>query len=86
MNDIDVLARIVFGARFTLIIILSSTLISAIAGTIIVLISAYYGGWFDMLVMRIMDIILSFPGVVFAMLFLLIWGRSIEYIIFAFGT
>ncbi|MFW9772474.1 MAG: ABC transporter permease [Candidatus Heimdallarchaeota archaeon] len=84
-GGLDVLARIVFGARFTLIIILSSTLISAIAGTIIGLISAYYGGWFDMLVMRIMDIILSFPGVVFAILFLLIWGRSIEYIILAFG-
>ncbi|MFX0033139.1 MAG: ABC transporter permease [Candidatus Hodarchaeota archaeon] len=84
-GGLDVLARLIFGARYTLIIVLSSTLISVLAGTIIGLISAYYGGWLDMIVMRIMDIILSFPGVVFAMLFLLIWGRSIEYIIIAFG-
>jgi peptide/nickel transport system permease protein len=84
-GGLDVLARLIFGARYTLIIILSSTLISVLAGTVIGLISAYYGGWLDMIVMRIMDVILSFPGVVFAMLFLLIWGRSIEFIIIAFG-
>lgn len=84
-GGLDVLARLVYGARNTLLIILTSTLISVLIGAIIGLISAYYGGWLDMIVMRIMDIIMSFPGVVFAMIFLLIWGRSIEYIIIAFG-
>ncbi|MFX1497027.1 MAG: ABC transporter permease [Promethearchaeota archaeon] len=84
-SGFDVLARLIFGTRYTLIVILVSTLISVFAGIIIGLISAFYGGWLDMIVMRIMDILMSFPGVVFAILFLLILGRTYELTIIAFG-
>lgn len=84
-GGLDVFARIVFGTRYTLIVILSSTLLSVAVGTIIGLVSTYYGGWLDMLVMRLIDILMTFPGVVFALLFLIIFGRTFELTIIAFG-
>ena len=81
---IDVLARMIYGARYYMIVISISTLISVFMGLIIGSYAAYYGGWLDTIMMRIMDIILSFPGVVFAIIFVLIWGNTIEYIILAY--
>jgi ABC-type dipeptide/oligopeptide/nickel transport system permease subunit len=81
---IDVLARMIYGARYYVIVISISTLISVFIGLIIGSYAAYYGGWLDIIMMRIMDMILSFPGVVFAIIFVLIWGNTIEYIILAY--
>jgi peptide/nickel transport system permease protein len=75
----DVWARIVFGTRPVLIFTVASTGIAILLGIIIGAVSGYYGGWLDVLFMRIMDIILSFPGVVFAIIFITIWGG--EFII-----
>jgi peptide/nickel transport system permease protein len=81
----DILARIIFGTRPTLIIVFSSISISLMLGVPIGLISAYFGGWIDTIFMRLMDIILSFPGVIFAMIILIIWGNTFINIILVFG-
>lgn len=81
----DILARLIFGVRYNLIIVISSTFISILLGIVIGLYCAYYGGWIDIVLMRIMDIISSFPGIVFAILFILIWGRNLEMIIIVLG-
>jgi peptide/nickel transport system permease protein len=83
-SGFDVLARMIYGARYYVIVISISTLISVFIGLIIGSYAAYYGGWLDIIMMRIMDMILSFPGVVFAIIFVLIWGNTIEYIILAY--
>jgi len=83
-SGFDVLARMIYGARYYMIVVSISTLISVFIGLIIGSYAAYYGGWLDLVMMRIMDIILSFPGVVFAIIFVLIWGQRIEYIILAY--
>jgi peptide/nickel transport system permease protein len=81
----DVLARIIYGARPSLIIVLSSMTLSIIIGLPLGLIAAYFGGWLDTIIMRLMDIILSFPGIIFAITFLIIWGSTLTSIIIVFG-
>lgn len=87
----DVLTRLIFGARTSLTVALPSIGLSVIIGVIIGLISAYYGGWVDSVTMRIMDVLLSFPGLVLALVFISvfqnIFGGSvqIEYIMLAYG-
>ncbi|MFX1390459.1 MAG: ABC transporter permease [Promethearchaeota archaeon] len=81
----DILARIIFGTRPSLIIVFSSIFISLLSGVPIGLVAAYFGGWVDGIIMRLMDIILSFPGVILAIVILIIWGNTFINIILVFG-
>ena len=81
----DVLSRIIFGARASLTIALPAISFSVILGIMIGIIAAYYGGWLDAIIMRLCDILLAFPGLVLALVFIAIWGQQIEYIMLAWG-
>ena len=81
----DVLTRLIWGARSSLTIALPAITFSVFFGVIIGVISAYYGGWVDSIIMRIMDIFLAFPGLILAMVFIAIWGQEIQYIMLAWG-
>jgi len=76
----DVLARIIFGAQSTLLISFCSVAISLIIGVFLGLIAGYYGGWVDTILMRIMDIILSFPGIVLAITIIALTRNPYIYI------
>lgn len=88
---LDVLARIIFGARTSLTVALPAIGFSVILGVIFGVISAYMGGWVDTLIMRVMDILLAFPGLILALVFVAVFseafgtGVKIEYIMFAWG-
>ena len=58
----DIYSRILYGARISLLIAIISTAISFVIGLILGSIAAYWGGWFDECLMRIVDILLAFPG------------------------
>lgn len=58
----DVLARIIFGARISIAVGFLATLISLIIGTTFGLISGFFGGWIDILVMRFVEIFICFPA------------------------
>ena len=81
----DILSRLIWGARSSLTIALPAISFSVLFGVIIGVISAYYGGWLDSIIMRIMDIFLAFPGLILAMVFIAIWGQEIQYIMLAWG-
>jgi len=81
----DVLGRIIFGARASLTIALPAISFSVILGIMIGIIAAYYGGWLDAVIMRLCDILLAFPGLVLALVFIAIWGQQIQYIMLAWG-
>jgi len=81
----DILSRLIYGTGPILISAVTSTTIACVLGIIIGIISAYYGGWLDVISMRIMDIILSFPGIIFAFILFSIWGRNFIYFILIFG-
>jgi peptide/nickel transport system permease protein len=81
----DILARMIFGARSSLTVALPSIIFSVVFGVIFGVIAAYYGGWIDSLIMRVTDILLAFPGLILAAVFIAIMGQRIENIMIAYG-
>jgi peptide/nickel transport system permease protein len=71
----DILTRIIFGARTALSIGLLSSLIGCSAGAALGLLSAYWGGRTDMIIQRLVDIMLSFPIIVLAMVVVAVLGQ-----------
>lgn len=72
----DVLSRIIVGTRITLIVSITSTFLALFIGTIVGIFSAYYGKLFDNIVMRVNDIFISFPGLIWAMLIIGVLGAG----------
>ena len=64
----DVLSTIMFGARISLLVGFASIMLAALIGVALGLISGYLGGWLDTVLMRIADIQLSFPTILFVLL------------------
>ncbi len=62
-NGVDVLSAMLYGARTALIISGSVVLASAVIGVTLGLIAGYYGGFIDELIMRVVDVLLAFPGI-----------------------
>ena len=87
----DVLARLIFGARTSLTVALPAIAMNVIFGVMIGIIAAYYGGWVDAVIMRIMDILMAFPALILALVFVSVLseafntGPQIEYIMLAWG-
>lgn len=79
----DVLSRLILGTRVSLKVGLIVVGISATIGTVIGLISGYAGGWIDNLIMRVVDILLAFPGILLALAIVAILGPGIDHVIFA---
>ena len=63
----DLLSRIVFGARLSLEVAVSSVAIALFIGTALGLVAGYAGGWSDQLIMRTMDVLFAFPTVLLAL-------------------
>ncbi len=63
----DILSRIIYGARISLIVGVLVVTISSIIGIIAGLVSGFFGGYIDLIVMRITDLFLSFPALILAM-------------------
>ena len=72
----DILARVVFGARTSLITAAGAVAIAAVVGVPIGLVAGFFGGWRDTLLMRFVDVLLSLPGILFAMALIAVLGRS----------
>jgi peptide/nickel transport system permease protein len=82
----DVLSRILYGARTALWIGFCSSIIGTTAGTIIGVSSAYFGGRVDLSIQRLMDILLSFPLIVLALVVVAIMGSGVWNVIFAIAV
>ena len=57
----DILSRLLYGTRVSLLVGVLSTLLATAIGTVLGLVAGYFGGWVDMIIMRITDMIMSFP-------------------------
>ncbi|PSR20822.1 MAG: diguanylate cyclase [Sulfobacillus acidophilus] len=82
----DVLSRIIYGARGSLIAAVSIVLIGLVVGVPLGLISGYYGGLVDDVIMRLTDAGLAFPGLVLAMAVAWVLGPSLFHAILAIGV
>ncbi len=79
----DLLSRTMWGARVSLPISLVAVSASTLLGTLIGLLAGYYRGLFDMLAMRLMDILLAFPQLVLALALLAVLGPDIRNLVLA---
>ena len=75
----DMFSRIVIGSRISLGIGFTAVFLGTIIGALLGLVSGYFGGWIDLIVARLMDVILGFPPLVLAMFFLSIFNTSRGY-------
>jgi peptide/nickel transport system permease protein len=81
----DVFSRIVYGSRYTVVIMLITSAISTGGGILLGLPAAYFGKWTDMLVMRLVDIMLSFPYILLVLAIVSIIGPDIMNVMIAIG-
>ena len=77
----DMLTRIMYGARMTIGVALAITLLSFLIGIVLGFISAVMGGWVDVFFSRLVDVMLSIPGLIFALIILGVFGSSIPVLI-----
>jgi peptide/nickel transport system permease protein len=82
----DVLSRIIWGARVSLRVGFSVVLIASIVGVTLGAIAGYFGGWADVAVMRLCDILLAFPGILLAIALVAVLGPSLNNVILALAT
>lgn len=73
----DILTRLLYGARFSLSIGLAVVTLAVIGGIFLGLIAGYFGGWLDTVIMRVMDVILAFPSLLLALVFVAILGPGL---------
>jgi peptide/nickel transport system permease protein len=81
----DILSRIIYGTRTSLLIGFSAVFSSAIVGIIMGLAAAHFGGWVFAVIMRITDALMALPGIVLALLIAGLVGGGIPVVIFALG-
>ncbi len=81
----DQLTRLMYGARVSLIVGLLSVGIAILIGVPLGIIAAYAGGWVDHAIMRMIDAMISIPGILFAMVLLLVLGGSVLTVSIALG-
>lgn len=73
----DLLSRIIHGARISLQVSLVAVFVSGAIGTVLGLVSGYYGGWVDAVIMRLVDISLSLPLVLIGLVLVIVMGPSL---------
>jgi peptide/nickel transport system permease protein len=79
----DVLSRIIYGARVSLSVSLLVILITGSIGTTLGIVSGYFGGWTDSVIMRVTDVSLAFPAILVALLLAVTLGPSFTTVVLA---
>jgi peptide/nickel transport system permease protein len=82
----DILSRVIYGARISLTAGLASVAIATGVGTIIGVVSGYFGRWPDSLLMRLMDVLLAFPSILLAIVIVSVLGPSLTNAMLAIGV
>ncbi|HXZ35963.1 MAG TPA: ABC transporter permease [Thermodesulfobacteriota bacterium] len=77
----DIVSRLIYGARISIVVSVSAVALSAVLGTLIGLLSGYYGGKVDNIFMRIADVQLAFPFILLAIAIIAVLGPNLQNII-----
>jgi peptide/nickel transport system permease protein len=85
LNGRDLLSRIMVGAQASLFVGLASVAIGGLLGVLLGLLAGYFGGWADALIMRLVDIQLSLPGVLLAVAILAAIGKGLLNVVLVLG-
>jgi peptide/nickel transport system permease protein len=81
----DVLSRLLYGARISLLVGICAILVGGTIGVVAGLVSGYFGGWIDDIIMRLGDIQLAFPFILLAIMFLVVLGPGVWNLILVLG-
>jgi len=81
----DIMARVIYGGRTSLVTAAGAVVIAGTVGCPIGLIGGFFGGWRDAVLMRIIDVLLALPGILFAMALIAVLGRSQSAALVAVG-
>jgi len=81
----DVLGRLIYGSRESLTLGISALLVGYTFGIVFGLVAAYFGGLVDNVIMRIFDLVMTLPGLIIALIFGAIFGKTMETFMIAFG-
>lgn len=79
----DILSRIIAGAQITLSVSISAVLLGAIGGTILGLVSGFFGKWIDKIIMRICDVLFAFPDLILGIGIVAILGPGLQNVMIA---
>ena len=82
----DVFSRLLYGARVSLLVGIAAIVVGGAIGILAGLLSGYFGGWVDDLIMRLGDIQLAFPFILLAIMFLVVLGSGIGNLILVLGV
>lgn len=77
----DVLSRIIYGARISVLIGFGAVAVGSAIGTVIGLLTGYFGGIVDALMQRLIDAMMTVPGLVLALVIVSIWGQGVTQLI-----
>jgi ABC-type dipeptide/oligopeptide/nickel transport system permease subunit len=79
----DMLSRIIYGSRIALAVGIVSVLLAMVIGVTLGLVAGYYGGWLDVLIMRVMDGLFAFPIIILAIAMMAVMGFGVKNVIIA---
>jgi peptide/nickel transport system permease protein len=81
----DVFSRVVWGSRLAVRLGVLSVVVAASGGVVLGLLAGFYGGWVDNVISRVLEVVLAFPGILFAIAIVAILGPSLDNLIIALG-
>ena len=79
----DNLSRVIYGARLSLRVGVTSVLLAVAAGALFGAVAGYQSGWLDSLIMSLMDVILAFPTLLLAIVVIVVLGRGLTSVLYA---
>jgi len=82
----DVLSRVVYGARISLGIGFVAVIIGVLGGSLVGVVSAYFGGWVDYLVQRLVEVVLAFPLLILLLVIVAAVGTSVQSVTLVIGV
>lgn len=77
----DVLSRVIYGARVSLSVAFASVILSGIFGSLLGMVAAFYRGWIEIIIMRVVDIVLSIPAILLAIITVAVVGPSLYTVV-----
>lgn len=79
----DMLSRIIYGARIALVVGIVAVALAMVVGVTLGLVAGYYGGWVDIVIMRVMDGLFAFPIIILAIALMAVMGFGVRNVIVA---
>ena len=79
----DILSAVIYGLRISLFVAFTAVIVGSSIGVLLGLMAAYNGRWVDTVIMRAVDLKMSFPGILMALMLLALFGTGVDKVIYA---